>query len=208
MRATCRPRARHGLPERGRPGDRRGRSHPRQLLPGTREAWPQRVSWLSRRSGQTRPPTVGTLGRQNRHTRILRSPVWAVSTTGNQPISQEFQPGPRGGSGSANGRQICSRRARGEPQSRPVRVRSVWGSSSADGTPWTLAEPKHEGVGNGTGSPRVVQGSSAGSRTRWSTADRDSPRDGDLPRQGVRWHDICRILAGIRFRETSTAMRE
>ena len=32
MRATCRPRARHGLPERGRPGDRRGRSHPRQPL--------------------------------------------------------------------------------------------------------------------------------------------------------------------------------
>ena len=46
MRATCRPRARHGLPERGRPGDRRGRSHPRQPLPGTREAWPQRVGWL------------------------------------------------------------------------------------------------------------------------------------------------------------------
>ena len=47
MRATCRPRARHGLPERGRPGDRRGRSHPRQPLPGTREAWPQRVGWLT-----------------------------------------------------------------------------------------------------------------------------------------------------------------
>ena len=51
MRATCRPRARHGLPERGRPGDRRGRSHPRQPLPGTREAWPQRVGWLPGISG-------------------------------------------------------------------------------------------------------------------------------------------------------------
>ena len=49
MRATCRPRARHGLPERGRPGDRRGRSHPRQPLPGTREAWPQRVGWVRHR---------------------------------------------------------------------------------------------------------------------------------------------------------------
>ena len=55
MRATCRPRARHGLPERGRPGDRRGRSHPRQPLPGTREAWPQRVGWLSLRKADQAP---------------------------------------------------------------------------------------------------------------------------------------------------------
>ena len=73
MRATCRPRARHGLPERGRPGDRRGRSHPRQPLPGTREAWPQRVSWLSRLSGgrQARPPQLRTL-RLNAPQRPLR----------------------------------------------------------------------------------------------------------------------------------------
>ena len=32
-------------------GDRRGRSHPRQPLPGTREAWPQRVGWLMTGNG-------------------------------------------------------------------------------------------------------------------------------------------------------------
>ena len=58
VRATCRPRARHGLPERGRPGDRRGRSHPRQPLPGTREAWPQRVGWLPTSNG--REPALRT----------------------------------------------------------------------------------------------------------------------------------------------------
>ena len=40
MRATCRPRARHGLPERGRPGDRRGRSHPRHGA-GDPAIWPR-----------------------------------------------------------------------------------------------------------------------------------------------------------------------
>ena len=83
-------------------GDRRG-GVPCQPLPGTREAWPQRVGWLSRRSGQTRPPPVGTLGRQNRHTRILRSPPYAVSTTGKKAMSQVFQRRARGGLGSASG---------------------------------------------------------------------------------------------------------
>ena len=46
----------------------RGGTAPRQPLPGTREAWPQRVSWLSRLSGRNHPPTRGNLGRQNRHT--------------------------------------------------------------------------------------------------------------------------------------------
>ncbi len=118
----------------------RGGTAPRQPLPGTREAWPQRVGWLSRRSGQTRPPTVGTLGRKNLHTRILRSPPYAVSTTGKKAISQEFQPGPRGGPGSASGRPICSGRARGEPQSRSVEVRSIRGSSS------TAPAPDREGL--------------------------------------------------------------
>ena len=85
-------------------GGVRGGRAPRQPLPGTREAWPQRVGWLSRRSGQTRPPTVGTLGRQNRHTRILRSPPYAVSTTGKEAMSQGFQRRTRGGPGSASGR--------------------------------------------------------------------------------------------------------
>ena len=39
-----------------------------------------RVGWLSRLSGQICPPTRGTLGRQNRHARTLRSPIRAVST--------------------------------------------------------------------------------------------------------------------------------
>ena len=35
----------------------RGGAAPRQPRSGTREAWPQRVCWLSRLSGQIRPPT-------------------------------------------------------------------------------------------------------------------------------------------------------
>ena len=42
---------------RCRCGGQRGRSPPRQPRSGTREAWPQRVCWLSRLSGQIRPPT-------------------------------------------------------------------------------------------------------------------------------------------------------
>ena len=63
-----------------------------------------RVGWLSRRSGQTRPPTLGTLGRQNRHTRILRSPPYAVSTTGKEAMSQGFQRRTIGGKSPASGR--------------------------------------------------------------------------------------------------------
>ena len=73
MRATCRPRARHGLPERGRPGDRRGRSHPRQPLPGTREAWPQRVGWLTHLKRVSQHPALGVLGRPSLHIRTRRS---------------------------------------------------------------------------------------------------------------------------------------
>ena len=98
-------------------GGVRGGTAPRQPLPGTREAWPQRVGWLSRRSGQTRPPTLGTLGRQNLHTRTLRSPLHAVSTTESEAMSQEFPPGTRGGSGSASGRLRAAPRytPRGHP---------------------------------------------------------------------------------------------
>ena len=75
------------------------------------------VGWLSRRSGQTRPPTVGTLGRQNRHTRILTSPPYAVSTTGKKAMSQGFQRRTRGGPGSASGRPRAAPRhtPRGHP---------------------------------------------------------------------------------------------
>ena len=52
----------------------------------------------------TRPPTVGTLGRQNRHTRILRSPLHAVSTTGKKAMSQGFQRRTIGGPSPASGR--------------------------------------------------------------------------------------------------------
>ena len=69
------------------------------------------VGWLSRRSGQTRPPTVGTLGRQNRHTRILTSPPYAVSTRESEGIFQEVQPRPRAGPGAASGGLSCSRSA-------------------------------------------------------------------------------------------------
>ena len=85
-------------------GGVRGGTAPRQPLPGTREAWPQRVGWLSRRSGQTRPPTVGTLGRRNLHTRILRRLLHAVSTTGKEAMSQAFQLSARVRPGSAGQR--------------------------------------------------------------------------------------------------------
>ena len=47
--------------------------------------------------------------------------MWAVSTTGNQPISQEFQRRTRGGPGSASGRP---RAAPGEPVENLNRGRS------------------------------------------------------------------------------------
>ena len=62
--------------ERGPPlGDRRG-GVPRQPLPGTRKAWPQRVGWLSRRSGvrQARPPQPCTLRLNPPHRRLRRAP--------------------------------------------------------------------------------------------------------------------------------------
>ena len=48
-------------------GGQRGHSPPPGPLRGTRRAWPRGVGWLSRLSGQIRPPMRGTLGRQNRH---------------------------------------------------------------------------------------------------------------------------------------------
>ena len=81
--------------------DRRGGA-PRQPLPGTRKAWPQRVGWLPS-AKPTRPPTPGTLGRQYRHTRTLTRPFQAVSTTAEEAMSLEFQRRTSGGTGSASG---------------------------------------------------------------------------------------------------------
>ena len=65
----------------------RGGTAPRQPLPGTREAWPQRVGWLPC-AKQTRPPTLGNLCRENPHTRTVRSLLHAVSTRGKHRISE------------------------------------------------------------------------------------------------------------------------
>ena len=78
------------------------------------------VGWLPS-AKPSRPPTLGTLGRQNRHTPTLTSPPYAVSTTGKTAMSPEFQRRTRAGPGSASGRPICSPRARGEPRSQSVR---------------------------------------------------------------------------------------
>ena len=71
--------------ERGPVGGRGGGA-PRQALPGTREAWPQRVGWLPC-AKQTRPPTLGNLCRENPHTRTVRSLLHAVSTRGKHRMS-------------------------------------------------------------------------------------------------------------------------
>ena len=73
----ARPPPAHSAGARASGGSKGGRSAP-SPTPNVSH-W---VGWLSRRSGQTRPPTVGTLGRQNRHTRTLRSPPYAVSNNG------------------------------------------------------------------------------------------------------------------------------
>ena len=65
------------------------------------------VDWLSRGNRQTRPLALGTLCRQNLHARTLRSPIRAVSTTGNTGLSQVFQRSSRGGSASGNGAPIA-----------------------------------------------------------------------------------------------------
>ena len=97
------------------------------------------VGWLPY-AKRTRRPTLGTLGRQNLHTRTLTSPPYAVSTTGKKAISRGFQRRTGAGPGSASGRPICSGRARGEPRSRSVEVRAIRGSSS------TAPAPDQEGV--------------------------------------------------------------
>ena len=84
-------------------GGVRGGRAPRQPLPGTREAWPQRVGWLPS-AKHTRRPTLGNLGRQHLHTRTLRSPLHAVSTTGKEAMSQGFQRRTIGGPSPASGR--------------------------------------------------------------------------------------------------------
>ena len=86
-------------------GGVRGGTAPRQPLPGTREAWPQRVGWLPS-AKHTRRATLGTLGRESLHTRTFRSPLHAVSTTGNESMSQELQLRARGGLGAAVRRLI------------------------------------------------------------------------------------------------------
>ena len=70
-----------------------------------------------------------------------------MSTTESEGLSQEFPPGTRVGSGSANGRPICSRRARGKPQSRPVEVRAIWGQFMRCGTPPDPDRPRPRSLG-------------------------------------------------------------
>ena len=106
----------------------RGGTAPRQPLPGTREAWPQRVGWLPC-AEPSRPPTRGALGRQNLHTRTLTKPLYAVSTTGEEAMSQGFQRRTRAGPGSASGRSSCSQGPEKEPRSRSGEVRAIRRSS-------------------------------------------------------------------------------
>ena len=64
------------------------------------------VGWLPRLSVPDTPLALATLGRQNLHTRTLRSPIRAVSTTGKTAMSEAFQRHPEGGSNSASGTSI------------------------------------------------------------------------------------------------------
>ena len=78
---------------------------------GAASPWPDRnvshcVGWLPRLSVPDTPRALATLGRQNLHTRTLRSPIRAVSTTGKTAMSEAFQRHPEGGSNSASGTSI------------------------------------------------------------------------------------------------------
>ena len=84
----------------GLPRGSKGRSP--SPAPAGREAWPQRVGWLPC-AEPSRPPTRGALGRQNLHTRTLRSPPYAVSTTEKEKLSQEVPPSARAGPSSTSG---------------------------------------------------------------------------------------------------------
>ena len=81
-----------------------GRSSPRQTAMFNIAVWLPSAK-------PTRPPTLGNLCRQNLHTRTLRSPLRAVSTTEKRAMSQVFQRSPGCGSASGNGASIASRRA-------------------------------------------------------------------------------------------------
>ena len=52
-----------------------GGTAPRKPLPGTREAWPQRVGWLPYAT-LTRRPTLGNVDRQNLHTSYIQQPAF------------------------------------------------------------------------------------------------------------------------------------
>ena len=70
-------------------GDRRGHSPPPEPLPGTREAWPQRVGWLWS-AKPTRPPTLGNLGRQ------LRWSYFVGQSEGDLKVDSDGLQSPRG----------------------------------------------------------------------------------------------------------------
>ena len=75
---------------------------------GTREAWPQRVGWLTCLTcppcaEQTRRATLGNLRGQNLHTTTWRRLLFAVSTVESGRISQEVHPRTGAGPASANG---------------------------------------------------------------------------------------------------------
>ena len=81
----------------------RGGTAPRQPLPGTREAWPQRVGWLTHLKGARQPPgkragrpaVAGISGWRSLHTRTRRGPIPTVSTARIEAVSQDFQSRPK-----------------------------------------------------------------------------------------------------------------
>ena len=93
------------------------------------------VGWLPS-AKPSRRPMLGNPGRQNLHTRTLRSPLHAMSTKGGEAMSQELQRRTRAGPGSASGRPRAPLKGLVQNlRSRSVRVRSIWGSSSAAPAP-------------------------------------------------------------------------
>ena len=87
-----------------------GAQPPASLRRGRTECGPKEYAGSRALVTPNTPWALATPGRQNLHTRTLRRPIRALSTTGKQAKSQAFQRGPGGGSASANRASIASRR--------------------------------------------------------------------------------------------------